>query len=390
MSVKLLFVDDEPKLQAVIRQLLRQEIRHGEYHVLFVETGAAALQTLQTEPDIDIVFTDLNMPGLNGLLLLAKIQEMRNQLNPVLTPIVISAYDDMENIRKAMNAGAFDFLTKPLNFEDVRLTIAKAIAHVSRLRQAYRQEAQAKEALRQMNRELERRVQERTSELQKSNAELNAFAHTMAHDIKNPLSIINGYIDYAVDFFQEIEPAELYETLVNIRQFTYKSINIVDELLLLAGVRKYNAPRMPVDMAVLVKNAQNRLRVMIEQYHGNILTPESWPVVNGYSPWIEEVWVNYISNGLKYGGQPPRLQLGADPAIDGIVRFWVLDNGAGLSTENQQRLFTEFTRLDETRGDGHGLGLSIVRRIMERLDGQVGVESQPGHGSKFYFTLPAA
>jgi signal transduction histidine kinase len=99
------------------------------------------------------------------------------------------------------------------------------------------------------------------------------------------------------------------------------------------------------------------------------------------------VWVNYVSNALKYGGRPPRVELGATPQ-DGVVRFWVRDNGAGLTAEDQERLFTEFTRLHQVRAEGYGLGLSIVRRIIEKLGGDVGVESEVGKGSTFYFTLP--
>jgi signal transduction histidine kinase len=100
------------------------------------------------------------------------------------------------------------------------------------------------------------------------------------------------------------------------------------------------------------------------------------------------VWANYISNALKYGGRPPRLELGATDGADGTVRFWVRDNGYGLTTEEQARLFTPFTRLSKVSAQGHGLGLSIVRRIMERMGGKAGVESQQGLGSLFTFTLP--
>jgi two-component system sensor histidine kinase/response regulator len=120
----------------------------------------------------------------------------------------------------------------------------------------------------------------------------------------------------------------------------------------------------------------------------------------GHGPWIEEVWANYISNALKYGGSPPRIELGADPpppsppsgGTEGearMVRFWVRDNGPGLTPEEQARLFTPFTRLEQVRAKGHGLGLSIVRRIVEKLGGQVGVESEVGQSSTFSFTLPA-
>ena len=143
-------------------------------------------------------------------------------------------------------------------------------------------------------------------------------------------------------------------------------------------------------MAKVVTQGQERLALMIEDYQGEITLPEQWPTASGYAPWIEEVWVNYISNGLKYGGTPPRLELGATPQNNAMIRFWVRDNGQGLSSEAQTILFTEFTRLDQIRVQGYGLGLSIVRRIIDKLGGQVGVESIVGQGSTFYFTLPYA
>ena len=132
-----------------------------------------------------------------------------------------------------------------------------------------------------------------------------------------------------------------------------------------------------------------RLAHMIEEHQTEIILPGTWPVALGYDPWVEEVWVNYLSNAIKYGGQPPHVELGATAQADGMVRFWVRDNGSGLTPEEQARLFTPFTRLDQVRAKGHGLGLSIVWRIVEKLGGQVGVESEIGRGSVFTFTLPA-
>jgi len=140
-------------------------------------------------------------------------------------------------------------------------------------------------------------------------------------------------------------------------------------------------------MGDIVAQALDRLTMMSAEYQGQIILPDTWPMALGYSPWIEEVWLNYLSNGLKYGGQSPHLELGATPQPDGMIRFWVRDSGPGLSPEAQATLFTEFTRLNEIRVEGHGLGLSIVRRIIEKLGGQVGVESEAGQGSLFYFTL---
>jgi signal transduction histidine kinase len=127
---------------------------------------------------------------------------------------------------------------------------------------------------------------------------------------------------------------------------------------------------------------------LIDEHQAEIILPESWPQAVGYSPWIEEVWANYLSNGIKYGGEPPRLELGATKQADGFVRFWVHDQGPGISVEDQTRLFTPFTQLEQVRATGHGLGLSIVRRIVEKLGGEVGMESEVGKGSTFHFTLP--
>ena len=179
--------------------------------------------------------------------------------------------------------------------------------------------------------------------------------------------------------------------------------NIIDELLLLAGVRRTGVVTEPLDMAGIVAEARLRLAHLIRDTQADIILQgaSAWPVARGYGPWVEEVWVNYLGNALKYGGQPPRVELGADPFStppksrgkeEGLVRFWVRDNGQGITPEDQARLFTPFTRLDQARAKGHGLGLSIVRRIVEKLGGQVGVESDgvPGQGSTFFFTLPGA
>jgi signal transduction histidine kinase len=145
-----------------------------------------------------------------------------------------------------------------------------------------------------------------------------------------------------------------------------------------------------MDMARIVDEAVKRIAYMADKWNATVVLPEAWPVAVGYGPWIEEVWVNYLSNGIKYGGRPPRLEFGADVESDGMIRFWVRDNGHGLTQEEQARLFTPFTRLEQVSLKGHGLGLSIVRRIVEKLGGEVGVESQVGEGSIFSFVLPAA
>lgn len=128
---------------------------------------------------------------------------------------------------------------------------------------------------------------------------------------------------------------------------------------------------------------------MIREQQAQIILPQAWPDAIGYGPWIEEIWTNYLSNALKYGGRPPYVELGASAQTDGVVRFWVRDNGPGIPPAVHARLFTSINHIGSIKDPEHGLGLPIVFRIAEKLGGQVGVESEPGAGSRFFFTLPA-
>lgn len=227
-------------------------------------------------------------------------------------------------------------------------------------------------------------------ELQARNEDLDAFAHTVAHDLQNPLGTLIGFANALESDYGTLAANDMRTYLRTIGQTGRKMSNIVRELLLLAGVRKTDVARRALDMALVVAEARERLAYEIREYQADVHIPVLWPRAVGYAPWIEEVWVNYISNGLKYGGRPPRLELGSNVLPDGRVRFWVRDNGAGLTPEEQASLFTPFTRISQARVTGHGLGLSIVKRIVEKLDGAVAVESEVGKGSTFSFTLPAA
>ena len=131
MKAKILVVDDETDLELLIKQKFRRQIREKQYEFLFAHDGAEALLVLDEHTDVDMVLTDINMPGMDGLTLLIKLHET----NPMLKSVIVSAYGDMDNIRTAMNRGAFDFITKPVNFEDLELTMEKTMAYVAQLRQ---------------------------------------------------------------------------------------------------------------------------------------------------------------------------------------------------------------------------------------------------------------
>lgn len=142
MTSTILFVDDEPDLEALILQKFRRQIRDGLVAIMFARDGIEALESLEQNPHVDMVVSDINMPRMDGLSLLAKLQEAEEKKST----IIVSAYGDMSNIRTAMNRGAFDFLTKPIDFADLEATIQKTIRHIDMLREVRRRQMEAERA----------------------------------------------------------------------------------------------------------------------------------------------------------------------------------------------------------------------------------------------------
>jgi PAS domain S-box-containing protein len=157
MPAKIMVVDDEPDLKPLIRQIFRRQIRQNELQLIFASNGVEALLELEAQPDIDIVLTDINMPQMDGLTLLTKLSEQY----PTIKAVIISAYGDMENIRSAMNRGAFDFLTKPLNLQDLEITTTKTLRHVQQVKETLQKEHLAQQAQGELLKNLQQEVAER-------------------------------------------------------------------------------------------------------------------------------------------------------------------------------------------------------------------------------------
>ena len=180
MAVKILSVDDETDLELLLSQYFRRKIRNGEYEFFFAHNGLEALQVLLKHPDISIILSDINMPEMDGLTLLAKINEMRI---PSLKCIMVSAYGDMDNIRQAMNGGAFDFATKPIDLDDLQRTIDKAVEQIEYIRSAQKEHAQLVDIQTDLSvaREIQHAILPRTFDLKLQDADkVNIYASMLA------------------------------------------------------------------------------------------------------------------------------------------------------------------------------------------------------------------
>jgi two-component system sensor histidine kinase/response regulator len=353
----LLIADDQPQNIRVLYELLTAE----GYRVLVARDGAATLQRVRYgEPEL--VLLDVLMPELDGFEVCRRLKASPEHRH--LPILFMTALAETESKVEGLSLGASDYITKPFQVDEV---LARVRTHLQ---------------ISRLQRDLERR-----------NTELKAFSHTVAHDLKNPLSVITGSAELALGSLarQGSPDPRLSRSLERILRSGLQMAETIDALLLLAQVTH----RAEVTLQVLPTGAlleellSGALSEAVTRLEATITLPDAWPDAIGHAAWVRQVWLNYLDNALKYGGRPPRLVLGCQ--VTGCqVRFWVQDNGGGLTDEEQAQLFRPFSRLDRGRTPGHGLGLTIVRQIIEKLGGQAGVDSEPGQGSRFWFTLPSA
>jgi len=356
---KILLVDDQPENIGVLYQLLEQY----EYELLIATDAESALEIANNNPP-NLILLDIMMPDLNGIECCQKLKAHPNtQHIPV---IFMSALTETEYKIEGFQVGGVDYITKPFQQEEV---LARVQSHLT--------------------------IARLQNSLKQQNQQLDAFAHTVAHDLKNTMHEISGgltMLEITMPPDHE-SSAEMREGLEIARNASFKASNIIESLLLLAGITHQNELVLePINMHYVIDNVKKRMRLQLKEADAQLTVPEQWPLAVGYAPWIEEIWVNYISNALKYGGTPPYIELGAEvynqQSNTPQVRFWVQDNGLGLSAEEQKNVFTPFTRLHKEHSDGHGLGLTIVENIVHKLNGSVSVQSVKQQGSRFYFSLP--
>jgi signal transduction histidine kinase len=265
--------------------------------------------------------------------------------------------------------------------EDMRIGYLLALQLSSALRNAnqFDQLKQAQAELRLYAHELEAR-----------NQELDAYNHTIAHDLKSPITGMVLKIEVIKMIFRDLPP-DAVKHMDDIKGNALKMADMIDQLLWLTKLRDAAASVELVDVNQVVESALARFQHLIDRDDITIHFSADLPPAMGHAQWIEEVFANLISNAIKYMGKEnpaPTITISGIKQ-NSLVRYEVRDTGVGITPKDQAHLFEMFTRLHTVEADGLGLGLSIVRRIITKLNGQLGVDSKRGKGSTFWFTIPA-
>ncbi|MFO7724708.1 MAG: hybrid sensor histidine kinase/response regulator [Oceanipulchritudo sp.] len=340
------------------RRSLERLLADSGWEVLSAASGAEALE-LYRRRQPDVILMDVLMPEMDGFETCRLIREDPSGKHvPVL---FMTGLNDTRSKLKGFALGGADYIPKP--YEEAEL--------LARL------EAQLK--IVQLRRELTEEIIAKDRAI----VELEAFSHTVAHDLKNPLSAM-------ISLAEDLRGSEVEEgTTSMLLEAGQQCYRIIDEILVLASVRSEEVKVSRVDMLVGLKRVVDTLGWLCSEKRAVIEVPDSLPEAIGRASWIGQVWMNFLSNAVHHGGDSPRVRIGGE--VRGHrARYWVEDNGPGIPDALKEHLFAPFSRLDDVSTTGNGLGLSIVRRIADRLEGTVGVEDADGGGSRFFLELPAA
>lgn len=387
MVPKILVVDDEPQFERLVLQRFRRQLRAGAFEFVFANNGRAALQVLAEQPDIQAVLSDINMPEMDGLELITTIHAEY----PMLRVVIVSAYGDMDNIRQAMNQGAFDFVTKPIDFANLEATIKKTLREVEVIHKAKEAE---KLALKN----------EQLLELDQLKSEL--FTN-IAHEFRTPLTVILGMAD-------QIKTAPddwLDKGVTMIRRNGSQLLHLVNELLELrqleAGKLKLNA--IHSNVAPYLKYIAESFRPMMESKDLMLhLLFSQDELLMDYDPErLLTIVSNLLSNAIKYTPSGGHVYLQVDQATEskiegeapsGHLKLSVKDSGIGIAEEDLPKLFDRYFQADigaealEALGSGalarSGVGLAFAAQLAQLMGGVIEVDSKLGEGSVFTLWLP--
>jgi signal transduction histidine kinase/AraC-like DNA-binding protein len=375
MVIKILVVDDEPDVAVIFRQKFRRRIAAGELDFQFAANGKLGLELLESDPEISLVFSDIRMPTMDGLAFLKAIKTLDRK---VLLPLVVSAYDDMPNIREAMRQGAWDFITKPMDLDDLEQVLDNALAEV-------RQKVLAYEALQRVSdAEQAQRLAERTKQMQQT------FFENITHELRTPLTLILAPLESALGLSGE---GEIAAYLLQAKRSGLILLDLVNQLLDFAKLdaEKLTPNLQALDWAQRFRNLEMAFRPLALQKEITFETvfPESLPAL-GDARLLTRIFLNLLSNAFKFtpfgGSVTWRLTVLGDQ-----IHSELEDNGPGIPADKMQAVFQRFYQAHEGNGKanlGTGLGLALCKSLVEALGGEIRLTSKSGEGSRFDANFP--
>ena len=369
----ILIVDDVPANLEVVSRHLES---HG-YRTVVAQSGKEGIERAElVRPNL--ILLDVLMPGVDGFETCRRLKGSESTRD--IPVVFMTALTDSADKLTGFEVGAVDYVTKPLDGAEVLARIDTHLSLYTLRRELERQNAQLREEI-----AARERVQEA---LQRSNTELEQLAYVASHDMQEPLRMVASYLQLVAQRYQGRLDAEADEFIGYAVDGAKRMQALINDLLAYSRVGTKARPFAPTDCAAIVDTAIADLRVAIDE-SGASVTCGPLPVVMADAMQLAQLFRNLLGNAIKFRGTaPPQVHIEAESA-DAGWRFAVRDNGIGIAPEYFDRIFVLFQRLHGRREyPGTGIGLALCKKIAERHGGRIWVESVPGSGSVFRFTLP--
>ncbi|MGF1491951.1 MAG: ATP-binding protein [Microcoleaceae cyanobacterium] len=370
-SSNILIVDDTPDNLRLLSQTLSQ---HG-YEVQCAINGKLALMAVRNSLP-DLILLDIKMPGMDGYEVCS---ELKNDSETAQVPVIfLSALDEVQDKVSAFAVGGVDYITKPFQVEEVLARVKSQLT------------------ICQLRRQLEAqnfKLQQLNEDLTRSNQELEEFAYIVSHDLQQPLQTITGFAELILDsdaiHTQIDQDEELEEYVSPILQEGIRMQQLIQNLLRYSRANANLHEFEIVDCNQLLEETSEKLHNAITQ-SGAVIDLGDLPKVWGDRIQLGQLFQNLVSNAIKYSAPDtiPKVEISVTP-LGRDWRFMVQDNGIGIQPRDFKRIFQIFQRLHTDKEyPGDGIGLTVCQKIIKRHGGEIWVESEPGSGTCFYFTIP--
>lgn len=371
MTAKVMIVDDEPGTRDLIEFKMRNMIKDQNFEFHFCPDGQAALDRYNNGlKDVDVIVSDINMPLMNGFSLIKNVIKKDSKAKF----IIMSAYGDLPNIRKAMNMGAYDFVTKPINFNDLEITIKRAITEAKERQRIKELEKKANDNL-----VLALRKEKNLNELR------NRFISMVSHEYRSPMTVIQTSADLLKLSNDNLDSLS-NKYIGNIEKQVEVMTSLMDDILTYSSLEDYIDTFYPMKI-----NINGVMRSIISDYNKNNRKNLDYEFINNSDSdeifcdenLFNQIMRNLISNAEKYSNSGSIVRLSIRGA-DGEIECMVSDDGIGIPDADKLLIFEPFYRASNARFlPGTGLGLTIVRKCVEALKGTIDVETAIGGGATF-------
>jgi signal transduction histidine kinase len=376
-TVRVLLVEDSPSDAHLLQEALHDSCP-GQFEITLADRWSEADRTL-THARFDVVLLDLSLPDSSGQNTVLRAQAKASGL-PI---IILTAHPDEVTALHALREGVQDYLVKG-QFDGAQT--ARAIRYAIERKRQEEALNKAKQELASANLKLEQLVQERTAKLRDLVGELEHFAYSITHDMRAPLRAMRGFGEVIMESCSDCTHAESKALLRRIITAADRMDCLIRDALRYNLALQNDVTLEPVDVGALLQG-------MLESYpefepvRASIRVQPAMPWVLGNQAGLTQCFSNLLSNAIKFvrPGQPPDVQVRAEPR-DGWVRLWFEDQGVGIPESFLPKVFEVFSRGHHSY-EGTGIGLALVRKVISKMGGKVGVLSKEGHGSRFWLDL---